>query len=361
MRIYIFLLVVLTIISFYLNYQKEYLIKNALGDASNEKLNYLSRIEITSYFLFLVSLPSLKSFLVGNDTVTYYSIFRLVRNVEWNKVFEIGYEPAFIFLNKFIGSFTNQFIFVQIVISFICIIPILLYFIKNSTNMWFSTVVFICMNFYNFIFSGYRQAIAISITVLAIKYINEKKLLKFVLTVFLASLFHQSALIFLIAYPLNKIKISIKYVLIAFFGSIVLYFGGYEIIPLLLNNYDRHQIVILGEGNNYLLLLFLMTFFGIMSNKFSGKHFLNYNLLTHMMILACIVQVMALNMSILNRVGYYFAIHMTTYLPNAINSFNNRIIKFILYLIIGISSFIYYIYILNIDLLGIVPYLFYWE
>jgi hypothetical protein len=56
--------------------------------------------------------------------------------------------------------------------------------------------------------------IAIAFVVLSFTYIEQKKFVKFFALVLIASLFHSTALVFLLAYPLYRIKLKIKTILV---------------------------------------------------------------------------------------------------------------------------------------------------
>ena len=58
--------------------------------------------------------------------------------------------------------------------------------------------------------NGMRQALAMSICLLSYRYVREKKLIRFLLVVLLAVLFHKSAIIFALVYLLRNMKLDWK-------------------------------------------------------------------------------------------------------------------------------------------------------
>lgn len=70
---------------------------------------------------------------------------------------------------------------------------------------------------------GYRQDIAIAIVFFAFRYIQERKLIKFLVWIFIATLFHQTAIIFTCAYWVYNFKWNIKYFMILVVSTVLVY------------------------------------------------------------------------------------------------------------------------------------------
>ena len=100
---------------------------------------------------------------------------------------------------------------------FLCIVSIIemigfYYFIKNySKNYIFSLFIFVTFDTYIFTFGILRQAISLSLLLLSVKFLKENKLLKYIMLVIFASLFHKTALIFLFTLPFKVYKTQQKY------------------------------------------------------------------------------------------------------------------------------------------------------
>ena len=119
----------------------------------------------------------------------------------------MNFERGFIIYNKlvgFLGTDRQMFLFVTAAVS---IVPIMYYLSKNSKNMLLSIIIYLGLPVFLLCFSGLRHAIAIGITSLSMIYIKEKSLVKFILLVLLASTFHFTAIVFLIAYPITSYSV----------------------------------------------------------------------------------------------------------------------------------------------------------
>jgi len=81
---------------------------------------------------------------------------------------------------------------------------------ENSEDPAVSWVVFICLGSMTFAMNGMRQALAMSICLLSYRYVKEKKLVRFLLTVLVAVLFHKSAMVFALVYLMRNMKFNFK-------------------------------------------------------------------------------------------------------------------------------------------------------
>ena len=81
-----------------------------------------------------------------------------------------------------------------------------LFLYKFSKQPYIGLVAVLSL-FYSFTFTGIRQTVALAIVFLSLRFISEKKLIPFILSVLVASLFHSTAIIMLPAYFIAKLKI----------------------------------------------------------------------------------------------------------------------------------------------------------
>jgi hypothetical protein len=148
----------------------------------------------------------------GYDTINYSVMFDSILPFgEGFQASRLGLhgEIGFHFLIGLLKSF--GFMHVQFLFSFIIIFNYIMYYksLKNlSPNFEFTLLVLIFLHFLGRDIGIIRQAIAISLTLYSIKFIIEKKLMYFISIVFIASLFHSSALVFLPAYFISYLKFS---------------------------------------------------------------------------------------------------------------------------------------------------------
>src|SRR5699024_9401100 len=101
--------------------------------------------------------------------------------------------------------------------------------------------VFISLGYLYFSFTGLRQTLALSIILLSYNYIRERNLLLFIMFVFIASLFHSTALVFLLIYPISHYELGKKDLILIIVMLIVSFF---------LSSFIRNSIFLLGWSNN---------------------------------------------------------------------------------------------------------------
>jgi hypothetical protein len=175
-------------------------------------LAYMSFVEIFSgkvhfskihfqFMLFILFSISFLRYNVGPDWAAYLAFYNDPAKAKL--IVEIGYRS----LNNLFSSFhVPYFVFLAVVSA------ITLFFIyRVGLGLKYKSIFLLCyfsnlFIYYNF--SGMRQGIAIAITLFSIKYIYNKDFTKFMLLVILASLFHISALIFVIAYFAFSIRFT---------------------------------------------------------------------------------------------------------------------------------------------------------
>lgn len=115
---------------------------------------------------------------------------------------------------------------------------------KYSINVYTCSFCFfmLCgMRIYQTNFFLIRHSIAMAILVIAFDAIVEKKTIKFILLVVLAGLFHSTAFIFIIAYPLARIRPSWKQLLFVIAGFYVIIFMSSNVVEMIFGLMDSNN------------------------------------------------------------------------------------------------------------------------
>lgn len=169
----------------------------------------LSFIEIVTHdkkfskagFLFVVFMFFILSFIrweTGTDWTSYYKIYSWI-SVPWES-FDNGMESGFNFVNHLgkmlFDSYTGVLFLFSVILylSTIRFVSKLSYF-PIATMLWYYCIAFAGM-FY------VRQNIALALLLVSLVFVDRKKFFPFLFFVFLASLFHRTAWIFLMVYPI---------------------------------------------------------------------------------------------------------------------------------------------------------------
>lgn len=324
----------------------------------------------------LFGILALRHWSVGNDlgfrlkyNVGYIPSFQAINTHSWSEVLKmesfLNYEKGYVIFNKLVGSVYNNKQFFLAVCAFIDFISIAILIYKKSKLPLLSWMIFLGLPVFLIFFSGLRQGIAISIIVLSVKFIDEKKIIKFILTVLLASTFHKSAIVFLTAYPLYHVKISgWKSILSILMIPIVFVLRQplFSIFSKIFKD-DAHTR---DNGSWLLFVLFCVIYIALTIlnhyNRTKNNKFLN------LFYFACLCQAFSGIYTTAMRVGYYFMIFLIIALPNAVYELKNNTARtseneFILGYITVFAAFVVYgIYALSTSTWACTnPYYFFWQ
>lgn len=340
-----------------------------------------------NFFIFftmglLLLLNCLRSVGTGNDTYSYKALFDYYSNqyfVDYSQAALIWMDSyidiGFRVLNKIFTYFCNNYqIFISIIACFIYFSTIK--FIKKySDNVVISVVLFFLAFFHAYI-NVLRQAIAISIVLLGFELLYEKKILKFILFVLLATTFHKTAIITLIFIPIVHMKkFSINKGILAILGCIILTYGGFVQLLISTVGYSGSYI---SEENGIsvyasillsVLIFFVMVFLKGKNNFDSLDEICNGDNLQssfyiRIPIVHICISIMSLALPILYRFEYYFTIFYIVGLPYYIMNSktylsNKKILTF--FLIIVFASYVGGILIFRPEWYSEFFYHFFWE
>lgn len=296
-------------------------------DNDKRRNNVICTVGFFSFFLIL----ALRHWSMGVD-LGYYSLsdsgymhsFDNLNKYSWSEILKmksfLNYEKGYVIFNKLIGSIWNNRQFFLGVCAFINISVVSIFICKRSKLPLMSWVVFLGLPSFLMFFSGLRQAIAISITMIAVRWIERKKIIPFVLTVLLSWTFHSSAIVFLLAYPLYYVRLTdVQKMLFALLIPVIYVFK----VPLfmVLNKLFKNNAVVENTGAGMLFIVFFCIYlFLVISHSYQKKQQSGYINLFYM---ACICQAFGGVYDTAMRVGYYFMVYLVVALPNTIEDFKN--------------------------------------
>lgn len=200
------------------------------------------KIRIFSVFLF-VFFFGFRGF-VGTDWYLYYDYYYYFLNDSNHR----DVEPGFAFLARFIRYLGCNYHLFVLIITIIQGILLDNFLKKYSTNIPLSYAVLIAV-FPLLIIDLLRNFLSILIFLQSIRYIVERKLFYFLLIVFIALLFHSTAVLLLPFYFLSKRVIGKKTILLLFGIGLIFYILGIDFIkPLLVlfGNFlgGRYQLLV---------------------------------------------------------------------------------------------------------------------
>ena len=185
---------------------------------SYSKISKYSKGLTRKQFIFLMLLPAFilvafRDISIGNDTYIYYYGFNNIA-YESNLLAAIAnsrYEPGYVVLNYIASHLNGSYYFFQFLVSAFIFLLIAKFLFDKSDNIAFSCFVFLTTRMLLGTMNTVRMWIAIAILLHSIKSIENRRFLRFCIQVLFAALFHKTAFIFLIMYPLSILKDKRKY------------------------------------------------------------------------------------------------------------------------------------------------------
>jgi putative polysaccharide polymerase protein len=326
-------------------------------------------------FLLLFILAAFRDVSVGNDTQEYYRVFKTIsltnsiNGIFITSRFEIGY----LLLNYLITRFTNNFNVLLFITSFIYLYSVFKFIDKYSKSKFVAIMLFFTFSMYYSIFNIQRQCIAIAIFLYAIRFLEKKQYIRYVLLILFATMFHYIAilLIFLCFIPkidLYNKKIAYKYIILACFAACLIaycitrfgiyipYFGHY----LTNSKYSEGgirlaSIALAGIRLGIIILLIIINGFKEHKSQNNLDYIFNY-----IAFLDCTISLAAIKFNLYDRVEDYLCIVFLVMISNSINSLDIKTNKYIINSILILITMFY----LTISLMirsnwyGIFPYVF---
>lgn len=299
-----------------------------------------------------------------SDMSAYLTHFDRVSQLKFSEIFYSRYESLYVILVKVISVFSTNHRFFIIITALIGLIGPY-YLIKNNSNNYvISVFMFLILNLYGYHFFVLRQTLAISILCFSIKYIKNKELLKFLILVLIATFFHYTSFVFILAYFICNIKVTMKYIMMflgldcicfAFRGKILqlIYFIAYD-------NYIEKEISSQGYPRLFvmigiLVIMILINLF-IDRKKNNDKKIITIrekedttSIFYNLLLLSIFFQIIATQASIAVRIANIFIIGLILLVPNIIEAIKNNQIKLLINGSIVLISIIYVIYFPTIE------------
>lgn len=320
----------------------------------------------TVYVMFFFScmflIATLRAETVAADTSAYISIFRNIRSTPWKLLGDIfQYEKGYVVLNKIVSVLFSERVLLMLV-SGVIYFGCAFVFLKESKNVYLSTILFMGFNHFFTSMSSLRQYIALIFLLLAYISFYNRRTIKSFFFMFLAFEFHQTSIIFslcIIALMiLGTCKKSLcgilllESIIIFFYRPILLIFVkifpkySYYLTPYMFDNETG-----IGEIRLcFIILEILLIVLVLIKKELRTKKNIILSVL-----LSCGVSIGILqkNIPYIWRLTIYFDFILLLLIPEIIEGSKKH--KIILYSIVNVLSISYFIYLLHNNL-GVIPY-----
>lgn len=160
-------------------------------------------------------LTAFRDISIGSDTLNYARIFN--RITFYKSFFEAceyeRIESGYVALNYILGGMGLEYYHFQFFVALFIYVSYFYFISKYSKNVGLSCFLFLTLRLMFGPMNVVRMYLAVASLLYSLPFIQKRKFIPFFFCVLLATLFHKSALIFIILYPLAKIDLRKKIVL----------------------------------------------------------------------------------------------------------------------------------------------------
>jgi len=326
-----------------------------------------NRFALAFFFVLLTFLVMFRHKSVGNDTRNYIHFFEEFSRMDWSKLRNLTIEVGYAYLNKFVSIISSNpqfFLAVAAVAVSAMIFPTYKRLCRDSS---LTIVLFCALSTFVMMFSGIRQMLAIGLGFVAYEFTRNKKFIAFLLCVAIAMLFHSSAFMLLLMYPLYHARITKKWLLIVVPAMVVVFVFNRQIfgvLTLILQKFSRFDGQLGSTGAFTMLLLFII--FAVFAYLIPDEKTMDAETigLRNFLLLSIAVQLFAPLHNLAMRMNYYYIIFIPLLLPKviafrrdrydrlAIAGRNIMIVFFLIYFFINAYKG---------GSLNVFPYHFFWE
>lgn len=298
---------------------------------------------------------------IGVDYNSYSKHFFEISKLKFGEVFQYQFEYGFSILNKIVAYFTGNFQILVIICSFITIGFVSFSIYKNSTHKFYSFFLYITLSFYYSSFNLIRQGIAIAISLLGLKYLIERKFLKYLFIILIASSFHYSVLIMIPIYFIANINLTYKTFIFFISFSFLVYIFLDDIVKIgmkIFPTYESYLYTDFLQGktfNSIILPLFIFLILIIFRKYilYQNKKNMIYLNISYFCLLISLFQT---KIGILDRFPSYLNAISIFSIPILIDCFKDRAQKNLVAGLIIIFGILYNIYSFISGFYGVVPY-----
>lgn len=307
-------------------------------------------------FLALVFITGFRSMSYYTDTEAYYSFYQQSAKTElsvlFRRIFEAGAkDPFYHFCTSLMAHIGLDFRAWMVIVSLIYYGGFI-YVVKRFSKVPFVAVLGLtALSYVFFTMTGIRQTIAMGFTFFAFVKAYDKKLISFLIFVFFGFLFHSSALIFLLSYPLMRAKLGwlqISMVLGAILMALLFPGAINTIVRELAWNEDLAAYADTTTGLSIAgyviqLMIIIAGFFLAGKGYFETKEGLAF---INMLILGLVFQTFVVRIDNIFRLSMYFSVYGVIFIGNT--TANQKLLGKkeynVAYMLVAISFIAYMIY-----------------
>lgn len=346
MAVYTFGVIISMILGYlYTKYKRLHNKTVAIKVMGNAK--YRFRIDMLQFFpmIPLAVIAGIR-YNVGKDYMyTYVPVFKQVLAGNSDEAWG---DWGYIFLNKIVTCFTDDYAGIFILTSCMFILFTFKAIYEESDNVALSIMLLVFMGYYFCFMNGVRQMLATSILLYSIKYIRKRDLIKFVLCIIGGSLIHLSAILFIPVFFLYNKKWDNKKMLLSATGAFLMASVLSKIATNIIaytkyswyldSAYRAERSGVIMIIINIVILIFAMLFNSEEKNEIYIK----------LQCLSVISTAFIGKIPVANRIQWIFGFSGIILVPNIINCQKDKKMKFVMKIVIILLYASYFTYTIGV-------------
>lgn len=324
-----------------------------------------AKATIKFFFILLFALLALRAPEIGRDLSNYRYYFNLYGGIGWDELGNYSTELGYVALNKVVTIFTDNFQWFLAACALLTICPIARVYKDEIEDPVWTIALFICMSTFIMLFSGLRQSIAMALGMLAFQCAKGHKFLPFLIVVAAATLFHRSAFILLIIYPLYHAKITKKwlYVVIPCLVAVFVYNKQiFTFLTLFIEDYYQSTISETGAYGTLILLILLSVYSFAVADETRLDD--TTRGMRNILLLSVALQMFAPLHTLAMRMNYYFLLFTPLLIPKIAAQSRPRyaqVVRLSRYVMIVFFFAYFFVSCPKTNALDTFPYKFFWE
>ena len=292
---------------------------------NKRRVQYLCTVMFALWILI-----GMRNVLYGRDTLGYVMDFSKATSLQLNDSVEPGYN-ILIYVVRSLTSNYHVYLMIASISMIGAMYKLMRRYFSSSYEILAAICIYVLLGLLAFNMAALRQSIALSFGIFAFVYSDDGKWKQFLVCVALAYLFHNSAFVLLIIYPLRYLNIKQigLYIALAFFVLGILYPGS---VAPLIQTYipfeDRFMQygTIYESSQNY--TGFALQFFLILIAYFSQKRLnlkqSSMNLLFNCAYVGLAIQSLTGSLAELYRLSFYFCFFDIILVPLSLSTFKGK-------------------------------------
>ena len=265
---------------------------------------------------FLILMFAMQDYSVSGDNDEYMLQYGIIKDLPVSEFLNHKFEISFVILNKILANVFQSERILFVVMSVLVMVPYAVWMEKESDEPMLALMSFVAVGIYFHAVVLWRQMCAMGILMLSLKYVRERKLWKFLLTVLLAMTFQKASAVFIVVYIAYAFPVNKWLMLAAVVGCVLMAVLGGLIMDFVQTYIYHYEDYFFGLDGGFTMLAVLWVFtllvYWLMHHRLKEP---KIKVLFMMMLIGAVIQPVCFAFSNWCRVVLFFRVAMAMLIP----------------------------------------------